>query len=69
MFQARCRNRAQIFLEWMEEEKGPTRAVLLHKTVDLAELITDGVANPEIMKAADQESVVNTVKILCHPRW
>ena len=69
MFQARCRNMAQIFLERMEEDKGPIRAVQLHKTTDLVELITDGVANPEIMKAADQESVVNTVKILRHPRW
>ena len=60
---------ARIFLKRMEGEKGPTRAVQLHKTADLVELITDGVANPKTMKAADPESVVNTVKILRHARW
>ena len=60
---------ARIFLERMEGEKGSTRAVQLFKTADLVELITDGVANPETMKAADQESVVNAVKILRHARW
>ena len=53
----------------MEEEKSPTRVEQLHKTADLVELISDGVANPEIMKAADQESAVNTVKILRHAKW
>ena len=60
---------AQISLQKMKREKGPTRAEQLHKTADLVVFITDGVANPETMKAADQESVVNTLKILRHARW
>ena len=60
---------ARISLELMEGEKGPTKAKQLHKTADLVVFITDGVANPEIMKAADQESAANTVKILHHAKW
>ena len=60
---------ARIFLEQMEEEKSPTRVEQLCKTADLAVLTTDGIANPEIMKAADQESVINTVKIPHHAKW
>lgn len=60
---------ARISLEQTEGEKGPTRAEQLHKIANPVVLTTDGVANPEIMKAADQESVVNTVKILHHAKW
>ena len=60
---------AQIFLGQMEGDKSPTKAEQLHKTADLVIFITDGVANPEIKKAADQESAVNTVKILHHAKW
>ena len=60
---------ARISLELMEGEKGPTKAKQLHKTADLVVFITDGVANPEITKAADRELAVNIMKIPYHAKW
>ena len=53
----------------MEEEKSPTRAEQLRKTADLVVHTIDGVANLEIMKAADREPAINIVKIPYHTKW
>ena len=55
---------ARIFIGQMEEEKITTKAEQLCKIANLAVLEIDGVASPEITKAADREPVVNIVKIL-----
>ena len=59
----------RIFPSQIEKEKSLIRVEQSHKTADQVVLAIDGVANPKITKAADQEPAINIVKIPYHTRW